>query len=101
MTTDNKRFGPSALLHAAVAAAVLTVPSAAGAQVHTSASHATARSAYSAAPRKVWEDRGPIQDLDLYWGSARPDRAPVGPFTFVREDMAATNPKADLRDANG
>ena len=69
---------------ASVATAILTSPGVASAQA-----------------RKVWEDRGPIQNLDLYWGNASPERAPVGPFTFVSEDLGATNPKAILRDARG
>jgi hypothetical protein len=50
---------------------------------------------------KIWEDRGPIQDLDLYWANGGPDRVPVGPFTFVAEDLGGTNPKANIRDARG
>jgi hypothetical protein len=46
-------------------------------------------------------DRGPIQNLDLYWGNTSPSRAPISPFTFMSEDLSGTNPKADLRDANG
>jgi hypothetical protein len=51
--------------------------------------------------RRMLVDRGPIQNLDLYWGSASPSRAPRSPFTFVSEDLGGTNPKATLRDANG
>jgi hypothetical protein len=55
----------------------------------------------TAQTRRMLVDRGPIQNLDLYWGSASPSRAPVSPFTFVSEDLGGTNPKAILRDANG
>src|SRR5262249_9208410 len=55
----------------------------------------------TAQTRRMLVDRGPIQNLDLYWGSASPSRAPVSPFTFVSEDLGGTNPKAMLRDANG
>jgi len=55
----------------------------------------------TAQTRRMLVDRGPIQNLDLYWGSASPRRAPVSPFTFVSEDLGGTNPKAILRDANG
>src|SRR5262245_23275737 len=61
-------------------------------------------SAAGAAPaqtRRMLVDRGPIQNLDLYWGGSSPSRAPVSPFTFVSEDLGGTNPKAELRDANG
>jgi hypothetical protein len=86
MMTQKKRSTLFALLAftAFVAAAILTSPGIAWAQ-----------------PRKIWEDRGPIQNLDLYWGNASPDRAPVGPFTFVKEDLGGTNPKAIVRDARG
>jgi hypothetical protein len=50
---------------------------------------------------KIWEDRGPIEQLDLFWGGGRPDRLPAGPFTFVAEDLGGTNPKANVRDVNG
>jgi hypothetical protein len=55
----------------------------------------------TAQTRRMLVDRGPIQNLDLYWGSASPGRAPVSPFTFLSEDLGGTNPKAILRDANG
>ena len=53
------------------------------------------------AQARIWEDRGPIGQLDLYWGNASPERVPIGPFTFVKEDASATNPKAIVRDARG
>src|SRR6476646_4403586 len=55
----------------------------------------------TAQPRRILEDRGPIQSLDLFRGNTSPDRAPVGPFTFQSEDLGGTNPKAVLQDANG
>jgi len=55
----------------------------------------------TAQTRRMLVDRGPIQNLDLYWGSASPSRAPVSPFTFLSEDLGGTNPKANLKDANG
>jgi hypothetical protein len=57
--------------------------------------------AAAGAQARIWEDRGPIGQLDLYWGNASPERVPIGPFTFVREDASATNPKAIVRDARG
>ena len=53
------------------------------------------------AQARIWEDRGPIGQLDLYWGNASPERVPLGPFTFLKEDASATNPKAIVRDARG
>ena len=57
--------------------------------------------AAAAAQARIWEDRGPIGQLDLYWGNASPERVPLGPFTFLKEDASATNPKAIVRDARG
>jgi hypothetical protein len=55
----------------------------------------------SARPSRIWEDRGPIQNLDLYWANGNSERVPLGPFTFLSEDLNGTNPKAQVRDANG
>jgi hypothetical protein len=57
--------------------------------------------AVAGAQGRILADRGPIEQLDLFWGSASPDRVPAAPFTFVREDTSATNPKAVVRDARG
>ena len=61
----------------------------------------TSPSVATAQPRRILEDRGPVQNLDLHWGNASPDRAPIGPFTFLSEDLGGTNPKATLQDAKG
>jgi hypothetical protein len=79
-----------------VAAGILTFPIAAVAQGRSE--RAPTLPANSV---KIWEDRGPIQQLDLFWGNSSPDRVPVGPFTFLAEDLGGTNPKAELRDAKG
>jgi hypothetical protein len=79
-----------------IAAGVLTVPAPVVAQDRDG----QALSLSANRPR-IWEDRGPIGQLDLFWGSGGPDRVPVGPFTFVAEDMGGTNPKAHVRDVNG
>jgi hypothetical protein len=55
----------------------------------------------SANPPMIWEERGPIEELNLFWGDGSPDRVPAGPFTFVAEDVGGTNPKAHVRDVNG
>jgi len=52
-------------------------------------------------PARIWEDRGPIEQLDLFWAGGSRERMPAGPFTFVNEDMGGTNPKANVRDVNG
>jgi hypothetical protein len=51
--------------------------------------------------RRILDDRGPVQSLDLYWGNTSAERAPVGPFTFLSENLGGTQPKAILVDANG
>jgi hypothetical protein len=79
-----------------VAAGILTLPAVAAAQDHDE--EVQSLSAY---PAKIWEDPGPIQHLDLFWGNGSPDREPVGPFTFVAEELGGTNPKAQVRDVNG
>lgn len=79
-----------------VAAGFLTSPALAGARD----GHEQLHSLSANAPM-IWEDRGPIQYLDLYWGNGSPERVPVGPFTFVAEDLGGTNPKANVRDTNG
>ena len=78
-----------------VVAGILTSPAVVRAQgdeqIHPRAANAA----------KIWEDRRPIHGLDLYWGNGSPERVPVGPFTFVAEELAGTNPKAKVRDVNG
>jgi hypothetical protein len=79
-----------------VSAGILTSPVIAVAQDRSQKVRTVA-----ASPAKVWEDPGPIEQLDLFWGNGSPDRVPVGPFTFLAEDTNGTNPKAHVRDANG
>ena len=75
MATTPKRspfvavFGLSTL----VAAGILTFPAIAVAQDHDE----QVQSLF-ANPPKIWEDRGPIEQLDLFWGDGSPDRLPVG-----------------------
>ena len=49
----------------------------------------------------LWHDPGKIGSLDLYLGQGGKDGEPVPPFTFEAEDKHGTNPKFDVRDANG
>jgi hypothetical protein len=49
----------------------------------------------------MWEDRGDIANLDLYWGVGSEEEAPKPPFTFEKEDVSGTNPKIKVIDANG
>jgi hypothetical protein len=79
-----------------VGAGILTIPAVAAAEGRDGQVKSL-----SANPPKIWEDRGPIAQLDLFWGDGRPERVPVGPFTFLSEDLGGTNPKAQVRDVNG
>ena len=98
MVTSPKRSPFFALVgfSTIVAAGILTSPAVVRAQGDGEQLHSL-----SANSSKIWEDRGPIQHLDLYWANGGPERVPVGPFTFVAEDLGGTNPKANVRDANG
>jgi hypothetical protein len=49
----------------------------------------------------LWHNPGNIASLDLYWGAGGKSGQPKAPFTFVSEDSNGTNPKLDVRDANG
>jgi hypothetical protein len=49
----------------------------------------------------LFEDRGDISSLNLYWGIGGEDQAPKAPFTFDKEDSTGTNPKVKVTDANG
>lgn len=49
----------------------------------------------------LWQDPGAIASRDLTWGAASPDRQPVPPFRFVKEDTSGSKPKIDITDANG
>jgi hypothetical protein len=49
----------------------------------------------------LFEDRGDIASLDLFWGMGSEDKAPKAPFKFEKEDSSGTNPKVKVTDANG
>jgi hypothetical protein len=49
----------------------------------------------------LWHDPGAIASLDLYYGQGGKRGQPTGPFVFESEDMNGTNPKFDVRDADG
>src|SRR5688572_337144 len=98
MTTSPKRSPFFAIggFSTIIAAGILAFPTVGAAQ-----DRAEQVRSLSANPSKIWEDRGPIEQLDLFWANGSPDRVPVGPFTFVAEDLGGTNPKAHVRDING
>ena len=37
----------------------------------------------------------------MFYGQGGKDKLPAAPFTFLDEDKNGTNPKMDVRDANG
>ncbi|HZP62856.1 MAG TPA: hypothetical protein VFB28_05510 [Terriglobales bacterium] len=49
----------------------------------------------------LWVDPGDIGSRDLFWGVAGRNGQPKPPLTFVSEDLHGTNPKFDVRDADG
>ena len=49
----------------------------------------------------LWKDPGNIAALDLLWGKGAAERAPKGPFTFLKQDTGGVQPKIDVRDASG
>ncbi len=60
----------------------------------------------SAAPTTIgkpalWEDRGAVAGLDLYYGIGGEEEMPKAPFQFKGEDATGTNPKIKVVDANG
>jgi hypothetical protein len=49
----------------------------------------------------IWADPGAVEKLDFTGGPGGRNRAPKPPFTFVEENLAGTNPKVKVTDANG
>src|SRR5262249_21534408 len=49
----------------------------------------------------LWEDRGEISSLNLFWGIGSEEEMPKPPFQFDKEDVTGTNPKIKVIDANG
>jgi hypothetical protein len=49
----------------------------------------------------LWEDRGDVSQLNLFWGIGGEEGSPKPPFQFDKEDMTGTNPKIKVIDANG
>jgi len=49
----------------------------------------------------LWQDPGDIASRDLFFGQGGEKHQPKPPFIFVSEDMNGTNPKFDVRDADG
>ncbi len=49
----------------------------------------------------LWHQPRDIAGLDLFYGQGGKDKQPAAPFVFLEEDDNGTNPKMDVRDANG
>src|SRR5579862_2905669 len=49
-------------------------------------------------PAIFWRDPGDISSRDLYFGPGGRQHEPHGPYTFVKEDMAGSNPKFVVKD---
>jgi hypothetical protein len=49
----------------------------------------------------IWRNPGRVERLDLAGGPGGRMSAPKPPFTFVEEDTGGTNPKIEVKDANG
>jgi hypothetical protein len=49
----------------------------------------------------LWRTPGDIRSRNLFFGPGGEAHAPHATFTFVKEDMAGTNPKFDIHDENG
>jgi hypothetical protein len=49
----------------------------------------------------LWEDRGDLSKLNLFFGVGSEEGQPKPPFKFDKEDVTGTNPKIKVIDANG
>jgi hypothetical protein len=49
----------------------------------------------------LWRNPGDIASRNLFYGSGGQESMPHGPFSFVEEDLAGTNPKFLVRDRDG
>src|SRR5260221_713714 len=52
-------------------------------------------------PGVLWVEPQNMASLDLFYGLGGKEHQPAPPFTFVKEDPEGTNPKFDVKDANG
>jgi hypothetical protein len=49
----------------------------------------------------LWSDPTDAASRNLVYGIGGEESQPQAPFTFIKEDLNATSPKLDLKDANG
>ncbi len=52
-------------------------------------------------PAVLWRNPQDLSSRNLFYGRGGEQHQPVGDYTFVKEDMAGTNPKFVARDAKG
>jgi len=50
---------------------------------------------------ELWQQPDNIPSENLFYGAGGEQDQPHGPFTFEKEDLKGTNPKFDVRDADG
>jgi hypothetical protein len=55
----------------------------------------------NAADSVIWRHPTNISARDLFYGAGGREHAPVGPFTFVEEDLGGTNPKFVVTNPKG
>ncbi len=70
-------------------------------QVSVSAYQSTARQGAAQNEPVLWRNPADISSRDLFFGSGGRESVPHGPFSFVAEDLAGTNPKYQVRDSDG
>jgi hypothetical protein len=58
-------------------------------------------SPHDSALGSLWNPATDISSRDLFYGPGGQKDVPCGPYTFLKEDLKGTNPKIDVRDANG
>jgi hypothetical protein len=49
----------------------------------------------------IWRDPGAVEEFDFVGGAGGRRHAPKPPFTFIEENLSGSNPKVDVKDANG
>src|SRR5579862_9854801 len=49
----------------------------------------------------LWRNPLDLSSRNLFYGSGGEQHQPAGDYTFVKEDLAGTNPKFVVRDAKG
>ena len=49
----------------------------------------------------LWNDRGEIASLNLFYGAGGKEHEPSGKFTFIEEDLKGGSPKFEITDEQG